>query len=78
MTVASKGSWRKFMALPRKVREAAEKAADYKNLDERCEWAEQQLQNWKFVTRLSHQEWKFFNKRSAEKFITLFNLRWTR
>jgi len=26
MTVASKGSWRKFMALPRKVREAAEKA----------------------------------------------------
>jgi len=51
---------------------------DYKNLDERCEWAAQQLQNWKFTTRLSHQEWKFLTKRQAEKFITLFNLRWTR
>jgi hypothetical protein len=50
--------------------------ADYKNLDERCEWADQQLKNWKFTTRLSHQEWKFLTKRQAEKFITLFHLSW--
>lgn len=52
--------------------------ADYRNLDKRCEWAEQQLANWKFVTRLSHQEWKFLSKRQAEKFLTLFNLVWAR
>jgi hypothetical protein len=52
--------------------------ADYKNLDERCEWADQQLKSWKFATRLSHQEWKFSNRKEAEKFIILFNLKWTR
>ena len=52
--------------------------ADYKNLDERCEWADQQLKSWKSATRLSHQEWKFSNRKEAEKFIILFNLKWTR
>jgi len=51
---------------------------DYSNLDKRCEWASQQLATWKSATRLSHQEWKFSKKVDAEKFITLFNLRWTR
>lgn len=50
--------------------------ATYSNLDKRCEWANEQLKSWKFVTRLSHQEWKFFNKRQAEKFVTLYNLVW--
>ena len=50
--------------------------ADYRNLDKRCEWAAEQLKNWKFVTRLSHQEWKFFNKVQAEKFVMMFNLKW--
>lgn len=50
--------------------------ADQSNLDQRCKWAEEQLKEWRFVTRLSHQEWKFFNKRQAEKFITLFSLKW--
>ena len=49
---------------------------DYSNLDSRCEWAAEQLSSWKFVTRLSHQEWKFFRRKDAEKFITLFNLKW--
>ena len=49
---------------------------DYSNLDSRCEWAAEQLHNWKFVTRLSHQEWKFLRRRDAEKFITLYNLKW--
>jgi hypothetical protein len=51
---------------------------DYSNLDVRCEWADQQLATWKSATRLSHQEWKFSNQKDAEKFITLFSLRWTR
>ena len=51
---------------------------DYQNLDERCEWASQQLATWKSATRLSHQEWKFSKRVDAEKFITLFNLRWIR
>lgn len=49
----------------------------YSNLDSRCDWAAEQLSSWKFVTRLSHQEWKFFRRRDAEKFITLFNLKWS-
>jgi hypothetical protein len=52
--------------------------ADYQNLDERCEWASQQLATWNTATRLSHQEWKFSKRVDAEKFITLFTLRWTR
>lgn len=52
--------------------------ADYRNLDERCEWAAQQLATWNTATRLSHQEWKFSKKIDAEKFIMLFNLRWAR
>ena len=51
---------------------------DYNNLDIRCEWAEQQLSTWKSAKRLSHQEWKFSNRKEAEKFIILFNLKWTR
>lgn len=50
--------------------------AGYDKLDSRCDWAAEQLQSWKFVTRLSHQEWKFLRRRDAEKFITLFNLKW--
>jgi hypothetical protein len=51
--------------------------SDYSNLDSRCNWAEEQLKNWRFVTRLSHQEWKFASKEQALKFLTLFNLKWT-
>lgn len=50
--------------------------SDYSNLDERCKWAEEQLKNWRFVVRLSHQEWKFLNRKQAEKFLMMFNLRW--
>ena len=49
---------------------------NYSNLDSRCEWAAEQLSSWKFVTRMSHQEWMFLRRRDAEKFITLFNLKW--
>jgi hypothetical protein len=50
--------------------------ADCGKLDSRCEWAAEQLQNWKFVNRLSHQEWKFLCRKDAEKFKTLFLLKW--
>ena len=50
--------------------------ADSSNLDSRCEWAADQLKNWRFLTRLSYQEWKFLRRRDAEKFITLYNLKW--
>lgn len=50
--------------------------ADYNNLDSRCDWATKQLSSWRFVTRLSHQEWKFLRRKDAEKFITLYNLKW--
>ena len=50
--------------------------ADYSNLDSRCEWAAEQLKDWKFTNRLSHREWKFFRRKDAEKFITLYSLKW--
>lgn len=50
--------------------------ADYSNLDSKCEWSAEQLKTWRFVVRLSHQEWHFLNRRQAERFVTLFNLKW--
>lgn len=50
--------------------------ADYAELDEKCNWAAEQLQDWKFVKRHSFQEWKFSRKIDAEKFVILFNLKW--
>lgn len=46
------------------------------NLDSRCEWAAEQLKDWKFVGRLSHQEWKFLRRKDAEKFIMMYSLKW--
>jgi len=45
-------------------------------LDIRCNWAAEQLANWKFVGRISYQEWIFINRTQAEKFLTLYNLKW--
>lgn len=50
--------------------------ADDGKLDSRCEWAAEQLNSWKTATRLSHQEWKFLRRKDAEKFITLYSLKW--
>lgn len=50
--------------------------ATYDEVDKRIEWAEQQLASWKFVSRVERDQWCFFSKKQAEKFITLFNLRW--
>ncbi len=52
--------------------------ADYSNLDQRCEWAAEQLANWRSANRISHQEWLFSDRTQAEKFLTLFTLNWAR
>ena len=41
------------------------------------EWVENTLGNWKDVER-SHDFWLFEDRRSAEKFVTLFNLKWAK
>lgn len=46
-------------------------------LGERITWAEKQLEHWPLVRRQSYQHWAFMRREDAEKFITLFNLRWT-
>jgi hypothetical protein len=50
-------------------------ASDSK-LTERIDWAAEQLEDWKFVSRQSYHHWAFMRKSDAEKFITLFNLKW--
>jgi len=50
-------------------------ASDSK-LTERIDWAAEQLEEWKFVSRQSYRHWAFMRKSDAEKFITLFNLKW--
>lgn len=46
------------------------------DIDKRIEWTQDQLKNWKFVSRQSYDQWFFKRKIDAERFITLFNLKW--
>ena len=50
--------------------------ASYDKVGERLDWADTQLKDWKYVLRQSRGNWAFIRQRDAEKFITLFNLRW--
>lgn len=43
----------------------------------RVDWAVKTLLSWKFVDRTDYNRWLFLNKNQAEKFITLYNLRWS-
>jgi hypothetical protein len=45
-------------------------------LDTKVLWATQQLENWENVSRQAWNMWHFKHKRDAEKFITLYNLKW--
>jgi hypothetical protein len=47
------------------------------NLDHRVIWAAAQLETWDNVSRQAWDMWHFKHKRDAEKFITLYNLKWT-
>jgi hypothetical protein len=52
--------------------------ATYTNRDVCVDWTAEQLSKHRFVNRISFDQWAFLRKRNAEKFITLFNLRWAR
>lgn len=45
-------------------------------LDERVRWAKEQLEDWPATSRMAWHMWYFGYRRDAEKFITLYNLRW--
>ncbi len=45
-------------------------------LDERVDWAISQLDTWPGVKRMAHDTWHFKRKHDAEKFQTLYNLKW--
>ena len=44
--------------------------------DKRVQWTLDQLSNWPNVKRMSYDMWYFKQKRDAEKFQTLYNLKW--
>jgi hypothetical protein len=45
-------------------------------LDERVYWTHDHLMNWPDVKRMAHDMWHFKRRRDAEKFQTLYNLKW--
>ena len=45
-------------------------------LDERVKWAVEQLTGWSGVARMAYDMFYFKRKRDAEKFQTLYNLKW--
>lgn len=45
-------------------------------LNEAISWTTDQLENWSNVRRMSWQDWDFTKKVDAEKFITLYYLKW--
>lgn len=45
-------------------------------LDERVLWTQEQLETWPDVKRMAHDMWYFKRKRDAEKFQTLYSLKW--
>jgi hypothetical protein len=46
--------------------------------DEMYDWIQNTLRNWNDVESIDFDSWKFKDKKTAEKFITLFNLTWAR
>lgn len=44
--------------------------------EEQLNWTINQLENWPNVRRTSYDRWSFKLRRDAEKFITLYNLKW--
>lgn len=45
-------------------------------VDERVNWTSEQLLHWSGVRRMAYDMWYFQHKRDAEKFQTLYNLKW--
>lgn len=49
----------------------------HKEYDDYVNWTDEQLSTWKDVRRMAWDQWYFNRRQDAEKFITLFNLRWS-
>lgn len=47
-----------------------------RTLDDRVEWALEQLEDWPKCKRMSFNMWDFKHRTDAEKFITLYHLSW--
>lgn len=47
-----------------------------RTLDDRVEWALEQLEDWPNCKRMSFNMWDFKHRTDAEKFITLYHLSW--
>lgn len=46
--------------------------------DDHISWIDEQLSKWQDVKRMSWDQWHFKYKKDAEKFITLFNIKWAK
>lgn len=51
-------------------------SSDTRYLDNRVDWATEQLDTWPGVCRTSYNTWSFRKLRDAEKFVTMFNIIW--
>jgi hypothetical protein len=60
----------------RLVEESDDDFPVWKKLDNCCIWAENQLKNWPDCNRKAWDMWDFKHQKDAEKFITMFYLRW--
>lgn len=50
--------------------------SEFDKLNQRVDWCCEQLKSWTNVRRTGHDIWYFNRKRDAEKFQTLYNLKW--
>jgi hypothetical protein len=50
--------------------------SEFDKLNQRVDWCCEQLKSWTNVRRTGHDIWYFSRKRDAEKFQTLYNLKW--
>ena len=53
-----------------------EGSIEFGDLDEKCEWAADQLKSWPDCQRVAWDRWRFKYRKDAEKFRTLFTLKW--
>lgn len=60
----------------RLVEESDDDIPIWKKLDTCCIWAENQLEDWPECNRVSWDMWDFKHQKDAEKFITMFYLKW--
>lgn len=50
---------------------------DSERLDERLFWTSELLDKWSNIDRIEYNSWRFDNLRNAERFLILYNLKWS-